>query len=203
MPISLRELRESDRPAVEAVLVDTGAFTDEEVRAALEVVDEGLTGAEDYMFVVAEAAGQLVGYGCWGRAPFTEYTWEGYWLAVRRKWQGTRVADAVMRHGEECAREQGARILLIDTGSKPAHKRAVDFYLARGYREVARITDFYGPSDDRITYRKDLTCPQDGTDQPETSRSERSRRRVTKSAAGSTPPANDSANGWPTSPTDN
>ena len=62
--VKIRELQPGDRAAVREALVACGAFTDEEVRVALEVLDAGLTGGPDgdYPMFAAEVDGRFAGY---------------------------------------------------------------------------------------------------------------------------------------------
>ena len=80
---ALRELRAADRAPIAALLRATGAFTEEEVGVALELVDVALSKQverpDDYRFLVADATAgahgaRVSGYVCWGRAP-SRRTW--------------------------------------------------------------------------------------------------------------------------------
>ena len=84
MGVKIRELQPGDRAAVREALVACGAFTDEEVRVALEVLDAGLTGGPDgdYPMFAAEVDGRFAGYVCVGPTPLTHSTWHLYWICV-------------------------------------------------------------------------------------------------------------------------
>jgi L-amino acid N-acyltransferase YncA len=60
----LRPLSRADRGAIERIVRATGAFREDEVRVALELVDA--EEAEGYRFVVAEVEGAVAGYACFG-----------------------------------------------------------------------------------------------------------------------------------------
>ena len=66
--VTVRALRPGDRAAAGEALVACGAFTDEEVRVALEVLDAGVEGGldGDYPLFAAEADGRFAGYVCVG-----------------------------------------------------------------------------------------------------------------------------------------
>ena len=155
-PCEPRPAAATDRKAIRDILVATGAFDDEEVRVALELVDAGVSAPDsDYTLrVIEDGSGRVVGYVCYGRAPFTASTWDLYWIAVHPEHQGDGSARRLMAAVERDVRARGGRTLLIDTASKPSYARTRRFYESLGYREIARVPDYYRPGDDRITQWK-------------------------------------------------
>jgi ribosomal protein S18 acetylase RimI-like enzyme len=137
-------------------LRECGAFSDEEVRVALDLVDAGLAGDPEYTLLAADAApgGPLLGYVCFGRAPFTRGSYDLYWIAVDPAAQGRGVGQALLAGVEVAVREGGGTLLLVDTAGKPGYLRTRAFYAEAGYVEEARIRDYYAPGDDRITFAK-------------------------------------------------
>ena len=64
---------------------------------------------------------------------------------------------ALMSHVEAALRNLGdavARTLIVDTSSLDDYDQARAFYEARGFVEEARIRDFYGPGDHKVTFWK-------------------------------------------------
>ena len=57
---------------------DTGLFREAEVAMAGEMLDEALDGDDDYRFLGAFDADELVGYACWGPTPGTDRTYDLY-----------------------------------------------------------------------------------------------------------------------------
>ena len=51
---------------------------------------------------------------------------------------------------------RAARLLIVDTSSLPAFDGARAFYPALGFREEARIRDFWTDGDDKVTFAKRL-----------------------------------------------
>lgn len=156
-PTSLRALTPADRAPIEALVRGVERFPEGEVAVAMELVDLGLS-ADDrgYLFVVAERAGRVVGYACWGRAAMSPAVFDLYWIVVDSRTQGGGVGRALLAHVErEVRREQGIS-LLIETEGSPPYEAARRFYLAAGYAEVGRIADFYGPAKDKVLYAKRL-----------------------------------------------
>lgn len=98
----------------------------------------------------------VTGYTCYGRAPFTESTWDLYWIAVDPARHGDGSARRLMAEAEADIRARGGRTILVETASKESYARTRRFYESIGYAVVSRIPDFYKPGDDRITYWKKL-----------------------------------------------
>jgi len=152
----VRPMVRSDREAVMNILRQTAMFTPEEVQVAAEVMDDALDRPEqeDYSLAVWEEGGRVTGYAAYGPTPLTQGTYDLYWIAVSPDRQGSGLGRRLMDWVESRLRESGGRLLLIETSSQPRYEPTRRFYLGLGYREAARIADFYGPGDDRVTYAK-------------------------------------------------
>lgn len=124
---------------------------------ALELIDEGDDGTPDaYHFAVAEHAGQVVGYVCWGHTPCTEATFDLYWIAVAPSAQGLGIGGRLVEGCEHAVREAGGHLLLVETAGKSEYDGTRAFYLRTGYVEEARIRDFYQKGDDKVIFSKAL-----------------------------------------------
>jgi GNAT superfamily N-acetyltransferase len=157
VPIELRELRASDRAPLERILRATGLFHDEEMAVALELIDHGLSGAREeptsYRFRVAvQPEGRLLGYVCFGLAPLSDGVFDVYWLAVDPTQQGGGIGTVLLRVAEEEVARRGGRMLLIETGGKASYAQTRAFYEKHGYRELARIPDFFRIGDDKVIF---------------------------------------------------
>jgi ribosomal protein S18 acetylase RimI-like enzyme len=165
--IRLGSLRPSDRPRVAELLASTAVFSREEIDVALQLFDvsvraSGRAGADDasvadYEFTGAFDGERLLGYACTGPTPATEGTFDLYWLAVDPAVQGRGIGTTLVREVERDLRERGARMLLVETSSRPDYSNTRAFYARCGYTEAARIRDFYAPADDRIMMTTRLT----------------------------------------------
>ena len=167
MDLRLGSLRPRDRARVAELLVSTAVFSVEEIDVALQLFDAsvghvGGAGADDahmadYEFTGAFEGDRLVGYACSGPTPATEGTFDLYWLAVDAAAQGKGIGTTLVREVERELRDRGARMLLVETSSRPDYSNTRAFYARCGYREAARIKDFYAPADDRIMLTTRLT----------------------------------------------
>jgi len=154
----IRELTAGDSDAVRTMLAACAAFTDEEVRVAMQVLADGLTGGldGDYPLFGAVPDGQLRGYVCVGRTPLTRGTWHEYWICVHPAAQHHGIGQALQAHAEAFVRSRGGERLVLETSGRPAYSRTRRFYRKAGYRVVGRIADFYQPGDDCVVFCKTL-----------------------------------------------
>jgi predicted N-acetyltransferase YhbS len=148
----LRPLRRADRAEIERIVRATKAFREDEVAVAMELVDADES--EGYRFVVAEVEGKVAGYACFGATPLTIGTWDLYWIAVDPEMQGEGIGGRLMRAVEAMVRTEKGRMILIETGGKASYGATRKAYLAWGYREVARVPDFYEVGDDKVIYQR-------------------------------------------------
>ena len=150
-------LSRRDRPRLAELLAATGAFNTDEVQVALSLFH--VSSEADYEFLGAfdEENDRLIGYVCFGATPATDGTYDLYWLAVDPAAQGRGVGTALVRAVEEKLVGRGARLLVVETSSRPDYEGTRRFYARSGYTEAARVRDFYAPADDRIVLTTRLT----------------------------------------------
>lgn len=165
----LRDLTSADAGRILDITRATGVFREEELAIADEVFHDAVaptgpsgglgTGSElqprPYYALGAEIGGELAGWICWGKTPCTEGTWDLYWLAVDPAAYRGGIASALVTEMER--RLAGvARLISVDTSGRPDYGPTRAFYLSRGYRDVARVPDFYAPGDDQVIFTKVL-----------------------------------------------
>lgn len=156
--IRIAPLPPDQRSRIESILRATAVFSDAEVGVALDLLDAD----DDYEFVGASLDDQLVGYACYGPTPATERTWDLYWIAVHPAAQGSGAGGALMEEVERRLASRSARLLVVETSSRDDYAPTRRFYDRRGYREAARIRDFYAPGDDRVVLTKRFATHQPG-----------------------------------------
>jgi ribosomal protein S18 acetylase RimI-like enzyme len=151
-------LNPENRAPAEVILRTTGVFREDEIAVALEVLDSCFANpGHDYTAMGAfTPGGELLGFYVVGPTPCTLGTWDLYWLAVSPGNQGGGVGTLLLKEVEGRLTRSNARQLIIETSSRPQYDPTRAFYLKRGYREVARLPDFYEDGDDRVIYSKKL-----------------------------------------------
>ena len=153
----IRPMEARDKGPVLGLVRATGFFTEAEVGVAEELMDAYLDepGQEDYHVVVVEnEAGDVAGYLTWGPTPLAEDAYDLYWMAVAPSGQGKGRGKELVRWLEAEVVERRGRMIIIETSSQPKYEPTRGFYLGLGYKEVARVPDYYRPGDDRIIYTK-------------------------------------------------
>jgi GNAT superfamily N-acetyltransferase len=155
----IRPLRRDDRDVLRAIVAGTGMFTDDEVAIAVELMDAVIEkpAQRDYLIRVCERDGEVEGYYCIGPTPATQGTFDLYWIVVDARKQGKGTGRKLEEHAVALTREMRGRLLLAETSSRPMYEQTRAFYLRRGYREVARIREYYRLDDDLVVYAKYLT----------------------------------------------
>ena len=151
MGVTIRPLRASDRDAVAAMLVECGAFSDEEVHVALEMAD-----SDDYILFAAELGGEIIAYTCIGPTPLTLSTWHLYWICVHPHAQRRGAGTALQVYVEDYVRAAGGERVVVETSGRADYERARRFYEKGGYRIAGRIPDYYKSGDDCVFYFKVL-----------------------------------------------
>jgi GNAT superfamily N-acetyltransferase len=151
----LRHLTPSDRDRIEAITRSVGLFREDEVAIALEVFDEAVGGnpTNTYSVLGTELDGRLVGWICWGPTPCTMGTYDLYWMAVDPSVQGSGIGTALLTEMERRLAGR-ARLVVIETASRPDYAGTRAFYQARGYSPVAAVPDFYAPGDGQVVFVK-------------------------------------------------
>ncbi|MGQ9646031.1 MAG: GNAT family N-acetyltransferase [Thermodesulfobacteriota bacterium] len=155
----IRPLVQRDRGKLYAMLVETRVFTTEEIEVAMELIDIvlGSQTQKDYQIhCAADDQDEAIGYICYGPVPMTQGTFDLYWIVVDPQFQGKGVGSGLLHFLERVVKERGGRMVLVDTSSIPPYERAQKFYLRHGFQEAARVSDYYYPGNDRITFCKKL-----------------------------------------------
>jgi len=157
--VTVRPLIPGDRPAIERILRQVKVFTEEEIETALQIVDFCLQnrGQHDYLIKVAvDEKDSPLGYICYGKTPLTDGVYHLYWIAVDPSHQAQGIGGTLLRFMEKMVKDMRGRMILVETSSSPKYQEARDFYSKHGYREVARIDDFYRVNEDLIIYQRRL-----------------------------------------------
>jgi ribosomal protein S18 acetylase RimI-like enzyme len=156
MGLTIREMALNDRETVHELLLASPAFSEEEVRVALEVLDAGLAGGleGDYPLFAAEVDGRVCGYICIGRTPMTRSTWHLYWICVHPQRQRRGIGQALEKHVEDFIRARGGERIVLETSGRPDYAQSRRFYESAGYCASGQIRDYYKPGDDCLFYCK-------------------------------------------------
>ncbi len=161
--MKIRPAERNDRDRIHEILVGTARFTADEVRSAMDLVDQSLDHPErgEYLVHVLEEPDSgprktIQGYVCFGATPLADGVYDLYWIAVDPKQQGQGFGQVLLRFVENEVRRHRGRMLLIETSSKESYAPTIRFYQRSGYDEISRIKDFYRIEDDKVVFCKKL-----------------------------------------------
>ncbi|HUJ28487.1 MAG TPA: GNAT family N-acetyltransferase [Myxococcales bacterium] len=143
----------SQRNALAALIDCIPEFDGPDRMVALELVDAALAGSPDYELL---ADAQSRAYLCFGPTPMTRGTYDLYWIAVHPAARRAGLGAALIGELERTLRQRGARLVRVETASSGAYDATRKFYPRMGYREEARLRDFYKPGDDLVIYLRRL-----------------------------------------------
>lgn len=148
----------ADFQRVRQLVVDTGMFTEEEAAVAQELVIERVKhGAESgYEFILAERAGELMGYACYGPTPLTDDSFDLYWIVVNRACQGQGLGRQLLQRVEQATLTLGGHALWVDTSSTEHYMPTRAFYHKTGFEQSAELKNFYRDSDNKVIFVKHL-----------------------------------------------
>ncbi len=149
----------SDLETLDRITAETGFFNEEEISVARDLARQSLiTGPESgYFFVLAEHAGRVVGYTCYGPILGTASRYDLYWIVVDPAFQGQGIGRKLLQETESAIGRAGGQRVYVETSSRDTYEPTRRFYVRAGYAFVALLPDFYGPEDHKIIYAKEFS----------------------------------------------
>lgn len=156
----IRPATSDDINALLALTEATGLFEPHELEGFGGMISEHLEGqregqSETDFWVVDDEDG-LRGAAYYAPEAFSEGVWNLYFIGVHPTYQGKGRGSILLNYVEKALKEQGERLLLVETSGMGSFEKTRTFYRKNGYDEEARIRDFYKPGDDKVIFRKAL-----------------------------------------------
>ncbi|MDJ0640737.1 MAG: GNAT family N-acetyltransferase [Paracoccaceae bacterium] len=142
-----------DVPALMEVLDGTELFPSDMLPDMLAPFAAGETEA---FWLSCHVEGKAVGFCYTVPEELADGTWNMLALAVHPDLQGRQLGTSLVRAVEEHLKDEGQRILIVDTSSTDDFALTRRFYAQNGYEEEARIRDFWAEGDDKVIFRKSL-----------------------------------------------
>lgn len=149
MQISIRDMRRDDLSALERVLDQTGLFPADLLRSMAE---PWLSGQADHRWLTALDQQTPIGFAFAEPERMTEGTSNLLAIAVLPSKQGRGAGKALVTGLMQRLRNDGGRLLLVETSSLDAYARTRSFYAGQAFTREARIRDFYQEGEDKIVY---------------------------------------------------
>lgn len=155
-------LNSDDISTIRSLVAEASVFSAEEIEIAAELVAEALDkGAErsgyDFILLEDDKTKALLGYACYGRIPFTQSSFDLYWIVVDPNQQRKGYAKLLLESVDEALKQKKASQLYAETSGQESYGSARKFYLNNGFEQIVSFKDFYKPGDDKIVFRRDYS----------------------------------------------
>lgn len=142
----IRPLRRDDLPRAQALIGAVDLFLPDLLPGMAE---PALSGATDELWLIGDAG---VGLAYAAPEPLTDGTWNMLALAVDPGAQGRGLGRALVGAVVAELVARGGRLLLVDTSGTEGFAGTRAFYRRLGFRQEARIRDYYQAGDDKVTF---------------------------------------------------
>jgi ribosomal protein S18 acetylase RimI-like enzyme len=157
----LRPLLPQDRDSLAALIERIATFTAEEKTVARELIDDAVAnfGHSHYRVIVAFADAEaetetVAGYICYGPTPMTKHTFDLYWIVADPDRRQAGVGRQLLAAMEETLRQQGGRVVRVETSSQETYGGVLRFYERTNFVLAGRIPQFYHDNDDLLIFYK-------------------------------------------------
>lgn len=157
--LNVRAATPADNDQIKRLALDNQMFEPEEMGDFDEMLSGFFDGTlDDHHWIVATGDNDVVAAAAYvAPEPFSDRMWNLYFIATAPDQHGSGTGTMLIEHVEDLLQgfgEEVARTLIVDTSGLDAYEQARAFYDRRGFVEEARIRDFYGPGDDKVTFWK-------------------------------------------------
>ncbi|QDV62628.1 GNAT family N-acetyltransferase [Crateriforma conspicua] len=153
----IRDFKANDKAGVMELSSAVGLFEARELSELANTVDQHFAAGDvstDKWFVDDEDGIAGVAYAMPER--MTEGTWNLLYIAIDPAKQRCGRGGKLLSFVERALAKQSARVLLVETAGLDDFEYVRSFYRSHGYREEARISDFYIDGMDKVVYWKRL-----------------------------------------------
>jgi ribosomal protein S18 acetylase RimI-like enzyme len=151
----IRPLELSDLEPLLAMLKDSGQFDDHAIAYVRQTVDAYFSGETDDIWYSAEQQG-FAGVAYCSSEAMADGVWNLLMLWVSPEHQRQTIGQTLVAQIEHSLKNQGARLLLVETSSLDNFAAARAFYFKQGFAEEGRIRNYYAAGEDKIIYVKNL-----------------------------------------------
>lgn len=152
----IREITKNDINSIIKLAAELSMFDQDGLDYIKMTIEAYLNNETDELWYVISEKELIAVIYC---APevMTSGTWNVQMLLISPTEHGKGHGSALMKHLEEELRTRKQRLMIVETSGLPEFETARAFYPKCGFREEARIKDFYEAGDDKIIYTKALS----------------------------------------------
>jgi len=150
----IRKIEKKDIPQLKKIIDSTGLFPSELLD---EMITDYLTNPNStdiWLTLECNNAPVVIAYCAPER--LTIGTYNLYLIAVLKEYQGKGLGASMMMHIEQLLKEQGHRVLLVETSGLPEYELTRKFYDKSNYHREAVIREFYQAGEDKVVFWKKL-----------------------------------------------
>ena len=154
----IRPITSNDTSALIALMVATGLFKSKETEEIAQMLANHFDGhgnSPDLWLTDDDNGPIAIAYVAPER--MTEGTWNLYLIAIHPEHQRMGRGSTMLAHIEQILAERGERLLLVETSGLDSFDYVRVFYQKNGYKEEARIREFYKTGEDKVVFCKYLT----------------------------------------------
>ena len=156
----IRDAKREDEGAILTLLASLDLFEAEEVKVVMGMLASHLDQAESPDLWLVDDTNGPVGIAYAAPERMTDGTWNLYLIAVHPNHQKQGRGAALIQHMEAALAAKAVRVLLVETAGIKDFEYVRQFYRSSGFREEARISEFYGEGVDKVVFWKRLTLFQ-------------------------------------------
>ena len=143
----IRKANKKDAKRIGVIAESTGNFKENEIDACMDMVADSISEEYYLNFDCYEKKGIVLGFVCYGQDEMTEGTWEIYWIAVHKEFQGKSIGKKLMLHAEKQAKKHKGRQVVLETSSQINYRYVHKFYKRLGYKKKAVVKDYFSKGD--------------------------------------------------------
>lgn len=151
---AIRMVTQSDIPDLKQVLDSIELFPSEMLD---DMISDYFTNPEsEEVWFTALENNKPISIGFCAPEKLTEGTYNLYAIGVRNDIQAKGVGSKMMAFIEDYLKDNGNRLLIVDTSGTDDFKLTRKFYEKLNYHQEAVIRDFWQEGDDKVTFWKKL-----------------------------------------------
>jgi ribosomal protein S18 acetylase RimI-like enzyme len=151
----IRQTIAADTEALMSIVASSGQFDADGISHVKVALEHYLSGESEDIWLTADDSEPVAVAYCAPEA-LTDGTYNLLMLWTRRDREGKGHGRALVEKLESELTDRGARLLIVETSGLDTFKAARAFYSKCGFRQEARIKDFFAAGDDKLVYTKVL-----------------------------------------------
>jgi ribosomal protein S18 acetylase RimI-like enzyme len=151
----IRNTIAADAEALISIVEGSGQFDADGIAHVKGTLEHYLSGESEAIWLTADDT-EPVGVAYCAPEAMTDGTWNLLMLWTRKDRGGQGHGKALVEKVAFDAIARGARLLIVETSGLPDFEPARAFYAKCGFKQEARIRNFFAAGDDKLVYTKPL-----------------------------------------------